>query len=394
MQIKCSYTDLVDLVNLVPHPKNSNNHPEKQIEVLAKIIKARGMRHPIIVSKRSGFIIAGHGRLMALKLLGVEKAPIDYQDFENEADEIMFLEADNHIAEFAEHDKDKMLENLKDLDIDLAEFDFEEVGLIEFELPEVEIIPEGDEDAVPELKPDPIAKRGDIWLLGNHRLMCGDSTMIDDVEKLMNSEKADMVFTDPPYNVAFNGRSGKHDVIKNDKLSKEDFSDFIREVCQVIRTVNPKDYYIWCNWKFYGILQEELDYKSCIVWAKNNFGMGNNYRHQHEFCIFNGDIDSHVKNESDLWEIKKDSKYVHPTQKPVALSVRAFSNHIKSINILDLFGGSGSTLIGAEQTGRKSFLMELDEKYCDVIIKRWQEYADKEATLETTGETYNSMVSL
>jgi DNA modification methylase len=217
-----------------------------------------------------------------------------------------------------------------------------------------------DEDAVPDVPENPVTVLGDVWLLGNHRLMCGDSTSIDAVEKLMGGVKADMVFTDPPYNVAFNGRSGKHDVIKNDNLSDAEFAAFIDGTINTIQAVDPKVYYIWCNWKFYGALQGRLDYKACIVWAKNVFGMGNGYRHQHEFCLFNGKIDEQVKNESDLWECKKDSKYVHPTQKPVELSVRAFGNHIKLLNILDLFGGSGSTIIGAEQTGRNSFVMELD----------------------------------
>ena len=135
------------------------------------------------------------------------------------------------------------------------------------------------------------------------------------------------------------------------------------------------------NWNFYAVLQGKLDYKTCIVWAKNVFGMGSGYRHQHEFCLFNGQVDDWIKNESDLWEIKKDHNYVHPTQKPVALSVRAFGNHIKYINVLDLFGGSGSTLIGAEQTGRKAYLMELDPKYCDVIVKRWEDFTGKKAVL-------------
>jgi DNA modification methylase len=119
--------------------------------------------------------------------------------------------------------------------------------------------------------------------------------------------------------------------------------------------------------------------------------MGNGYRHQHEFCLFNGKIDEIIKNESDLWEVKKDHNYVHPTQKPVALSVRAFGNHIKLLNVLDLFGGSGSTLIGAEQTGRKAFIMELDPKYCDVIVKRWQDFTGKVATLEATGEAFHKV---
>jgi hypothetical protein len=148
MEIKCAHTELIDLVNLVPHPKNSNKHPEKQVEVLAKIISHRGMRHPIIVSKRSGFIVAGHGRLMALQKLGVERAPVDYQDFENEADEIFFLESDNHIAEFAEHDKEMMLDNLKELDIDLGDFDFEKIGILDFKftLEDVDPVEESEND--------------------------------------------------------------------------------------------------------------------------------------------------------------------------------------------------------------------------------------------------------
>ena len=144
MEIKCSYTDLVDIIDMVPHPRNSNKHPEKQIEVLSKIITNRGMRHPVIVSKKSGFIVAGHGRLEALKKLGAEKVPVDYQDFENEADEIFFLEADNRIAEFAEHDKNMMLDNLKDLDIDLEEFDFEEIGIIDFNFDNLDSVDEKD----------------------------------------------------------------------------------------------------------------------------------------------------------------------------------------------------------------------------------------------------------
>ncbi len=211
--------------------------------------------------------------------------------------------------------------------------------------------------------------------------MCGDSTSIDAVEKLMDGNKVDLIFTDPPYNVAFNGRSGKHEVIKNDNLSEQEFENFITEVCNTIQLIDPKAYYIWCNWDFYGALQGKLPYKACIVWAKNVFGMGQGYRHQHEFCLFNGKIDEVVKNESDLWSIKKDTKYVHPTQKPVALSVRAFGNHIKLTNVLDLFGGSGSTLIGAEQTGRTCYVMELDPKYCDVIVKRWEDFTGQKAEL-------------
>ena len=209
--------------------------------------------------------------------------------------------------------------------------------------------------------------------------MCGDSTSITDVEKLLDGGKVDMIFTDPPYNVAFNGRSGNFDVIKNDNLSDNDFNDFINAVINVIKVINSKTYYIWCNWKFYGILQKQLEYKNCIVWAKNVFGLGKGYRHQHEFCLFNGSIDEEIKNESDLWEVSKDTNYVHPTQKPIALCARALKNHKQALNILDLFGGSGSTLIACEQLNRQCFMMELDPKYVDVIIERWEQFTGKKA---------------
>lgn len=209
----------------------------------------------------------------------------------------------------------------------------------------------------------------------------------------MNGAPVDLVFTDPPYNVAFNGRSGKHDVIANDNLSVGEFDRFIGKVLNTIKALKAPAYYIWCNWKFYGTLQRELEYKSCIVWAKNVFGLGTNYRHQHEFCLFNGSIDADIKNESDLWHVKRDTKYVHPTQKPVELSERALGNHKGAKNILDLFGGSGSTLIGCEKLSRKAFLMELDPKYCDVIVKRWQAFTGKAATLEGDGRTFEQIAA-
>lgn len=388
MEIKSKEIQIVDVDSLVPNPKNNNKHPKEQIERLAKLIKYQGFRNPLVVSNRSGFVLCGHGRIEAAKMAGLKQVPVMYQDFENEAQEYAYLTSDNAIASWSELDLSAVNTEMLDLGPD---FDIDLLGIKDFVIEPIEKFdPQSDEDDVPEVIHS-ITRKGDIWILGNHRLMCGDSTMIDDVEKLMNGEKADMVFTDPPYNVAFNGRSGKHDVIKNDNLEESQFESFIEDIIQVIQTINPKVYYIWCNWKFYGILQEKLPYKACIVWAKNVFGMGNGYRHQHEFCLFNGKIDDEIKNESDLWSIKKDHGYVHPTQKPVALSVRAFGNHIKLLNVLDLFGGSGSTMIGAEQIGRKSFLMELDEKYCDVIINRWQNYTGKKATLESSGQTYEEL---
>ena len=138
----------------------------------------------------------------------------------------------------------------------------------------------------------------------------------------------------------------------------------------ILHLLNPPNYYVWCNWKFYGILQSKLEFKACIVWAKNVFGLGRGYRHQHEFCLFNGKLDDGINNESDLWQVKKDTNYVHPTQKPVELASRALNNHKKDKNIVDLFSGSGLTFIAAHQLNRKCYGMELDPKYCDVIVKR------------------------
>lgn len=374
----------VAVEKLIPYVRNSRTHSDAQVAQIAASIKEFGWTNPILVDGTNG-IIAGHGRLLAARKLGQTEVPVIELAHMTESQKKAYVIADNQLAMNAGWDTSMLTLELSDLkeagfSLDILGFDPKELdNLLEPE----QVDGLTDEDSVPEVPEEPKTKLGDIYQLGNHRLMCGDSTSIDAVEKLMDGQKADMVFTDPPYNVAFNGRSGKHDVIKNDNLPDAEFRNFIAEICSVIKLVDPKAYYIWCNWKFYGVLQELLEYKTCIVWAKNVFGMGQGYRHQHEFCLFYGKIDEVVKNESDLWEIKKDTNYVHPTQKPVALSVRAFGNHVKLLNVLDLFGGSGSTLIGAEQTGRKAFLMELDPKYCDVIVKRWEDFTGKKAVLLT-----------
>jgi len=387
-----SKIEQIALTDLIPYARNSRTHSDEQVAQIAASIKEFGFTNPVLIDADGG-IMAGHGRVMAARKLNIDTLPCIRLSHLTDAQRRAYIIADNKLALNAGWD-DAML-TIEFAELDDLGFDLELTGftLDEIDALSIEEIPEGltDEDAVPELPVDPVTKMGDVWLCGNHRVMCGDSTSIDAVEKLMDGNKVDLIFTDPPYNVGFNGRSGKHDVIKNDSLSDSDFESFIGDVCQTIATINPKVYYIWCNWNFYGILQGKLDYKSCIVWAKNVFGLGRGYRHQHEFCLFNGKVDEEIKNESDLWEIKKDSKYVHPTQKPVALSVRAFGNHIKLLNILDLFGGSGSTLIGAEQTGRKAHLMELDPKYCDVIVKRWRDFSGKQATLESTGQPFDEL---
>lgn len=367
MYIKYFKTD-----DIFGYEDNAKKHPEDQVEKIANSIDRFGFKQPIVID-RNNIVIVGHGRLLGAKKLGLDKVPCLVADDLSEDEIKAYRLADNKLNESGWDDK-LVQEELKLLPIELVE-------LTGFELEQI-LEPEERDDAVPDVPEEPKAKLGDIYQLGNHRLMCGDSTSIDDVEKLMDGNKADMVFTDPPYNVAFNGRSGKFDVIKNDKLKTDEFNNFINGFLSVLNILEIETYYICCNWAFYGILQNKLKPKACIVWAKNVFGLGSGYRHQHEFILFNGYINPEIKNETDLWNIAKDHNYVHPTQKPVEISQRSIINSSnKGDKILDLFGGSGSTLIACEKTNRKCYMMELDPKYIDVIIKRWEDYTGEKAVL-------------
>ena len=364
--------------------KEYENNPrlnDKAVDAVAESINRFGFKVPIIVDS-DNIIVAGHTRLKAARQLGLDYVPCIVADDLTEEQVKAFRLADNKTAELAEWDfsaLEKELAELTEFDVDMLAFGFDDIAFEE--------MTETIEDEVPEIneEAEPITKHGDIWKLGRHRLMCGDSTNKDAVQTLICGADIDMVFTDPPYNVAFNGRSGKFDVIKNDDLADDDFDNFISDVCNVIEFIAPKHYYVWCNWHFYATLQTKLDFKSCIVWAKNIFGLGKGYRHQHEFCLFNGEIDESIKNESDLWEVAKDTNYAHPTQKPVALIGRALKNHKDVKTVLDLFGGSGSSLIGCEQLNRTCYMMELDPKYCDVIVKRWEELSGGKAERITLG---------
>ena len=365
---------------------NPNNPRLIKDEKFAKLVKSinefpKMMELRPLVVNADNVILGGNMRFKALKELGYTNIP---KEWVKRADELTedetrrFIIADN--VGFGEHDWD-LLAN----DWDTQEL--EDWGLDGFPFDEVTEL-EAEEDDYTE--PDNIqvdVVLGDLIEIGEHRLLCGDSTCSDTVAKLMNGKKADMVFTDPPYNVAFNGRSGKFDVIENDDLPENEFENLIDGFVSILEILKPDNYYVWCNWKFYGLLQSKLDFKACIVWAKNVFGLGRGYRHQHEFCLFNGKLDEGRNSESDLWEIAKDSKYMHPTQKPIALSVKALGNHKKAKNIVDLFGGSGSTLCGVHQSKRKGFVMELDPKYCQVIIDRMSKL-DSSLDIKINGKPY------
>jgi len=375
--------EIADITTIKPYENNPRKLKDSAIEKVAMSLKEYGFRQPIVVDK-DRIIVVGHTRYRASKKLGFKEVPITIADNLTPEQINAYRIADNRTAEESEWDNELLKMEIKDLEakdfkLDLLGFNEDQLNDMLFE----EKQGLTDEDEVPEAPKEPISKLGDIWKLGNHRLMCGDSTMLDQIDKLTEKQKPDMIFTDPPYNVAFNGRSGKFDVIKNDNLEESEFNNFIDTILSNLQILNINTYYICCNWAFYGILQKKLKPKACIVWAKNVFGLGKGYRHQHEFILFDGFIDASIKNESDLWKIKKDSKYQHPTQKPVELPSRAITNSSRPQNIiLDLFGGSGSTLIACEKLNRKARIMELDPIYCDVMIKRWEQFTGKKAELE------------
>jgi DNA modification methylase len=346
-----------------PNPSNPRIIKDDKFKKLVKSIQDFPQMlelRPIVIDENN-IVLGGNMRLKACIEAGLTDVPVKQAKELTEEQKKEFIVKDN--VGYGEWDWDDLANNwdeqlLTEWGLDIPNFDAN--------------VLEAEEDGftAPEGGIETDIVLGDLFEIGEHRLLCGDSTDSDQVAKLMNGQKADMLFTDPPYNVGFNGRSGKFDVIENDDLKTEDFDKFIEEFAQTVHTLQIPIKYIWCNWKFYGTLQKHFELNACIVWAKNVFGLGRGYRHQHEFCFFEGKLDEGINNESDLWEIKKDSKYMHPTQKPIELSARALGNHKNANNILDLFGGSGSTLAGIHQLKRVGYIMELDPKYCQVIVDR------------------------
>jgi len=387
MKIHCLFDKMVPLRELKPHPKNRNKHSKEQIERLAKIISYQGWRYPIKVSKHSGFITSGHGRLEAARHLSLKEVPVNFQEYENEAQEYADVQSDNAIASWAELDLAGINFDLPDLGPD---FDLDMLGIRDFVLEPIEKLePQCDEDEVPGTPAEPTTKRGDIYKLGRHRLMCGDSTSIDDVEKLMDGNRADMVFTDPPYGVSYQSnmrvKSDKFDVIENDET-------FLTEWINVLPIVSAGWVFVWTSWK---VLDRWLEITApigtltnMIVWDKGGGGIGDlkgTFATDYEIAlVFNRDAQITGKRLGSVWPIGKDRaiEYIHPTQKPVELGVTAIENCTNPNDIiLDLFGGSGTTLIACEKTNRNCFMMELDPKYCDVIVARWEKYTGKKAEL-------------
>jgi DNA modification methylase len=398
MQIKEVAVD-----KLIPYAKNSRTHSPEQVAQIAASIKEFGFRNPILVDGVG--IIAGHGRLMAAQKLNLDKVPtIDCSDM-TESQKKAYIIADNKLAMNAGWDNEFLTLELKNLEDE--GFDLSLTGFDDKELDALLNVIEGtegltDEDAVPDVPEEPKTKLGDIYILGNHRLMCGDSTSTDAVDQLMEFGKADMVFTDPPYNMDFTGGihadgsksfNAKHGGIKNDKMSQTEAEDFFDAINSIIYAYCVGAFYITFYrlgigeyWK--SLERTNLKVRSLIIWDKGNHTLSNSdYMSKYEPIFYGWTGDNHNfyggNNGMDIWEIKRTSKNtLHPTMKPVELIEKALEDASKSGNtVLDLFGGSGSTMIACEKLGRKSRLMELDPKYCDVIVKRWEDFTGKKAVL-------------
>ena len=450
----CAFDKLMNPKDLVGNPRNPNQHPADQIELLAHIIQSQGWRAPITVSNQSGYVVRGHGRLAAALRFGAELVPVDYQNYANEAEEWADLIADNRLSELSDIDNTKIADLIADMDT--GEVPVILSGYSEDDISDILAAIAGDGDAEADGVDDeqpmpniPMSQPGDLWILGDHRLICGSATDRATVERLMGGEKAHMVFTDPPYGVSYISSSGKFEMLENDELTED---KLVQELLlpalrnAVDFTIEDAGFYIWHASStradfYYALTAAGLQERQTIIWAKNGIVLGHaDYQWAHEPCFycgkgnesprFFGDRAQHtvwrvtrrtsgtmettiaggititdgegskmhitdkppkdkksryIRVEKDkgiylftpsktttLWEVDRETGTEHPTQKPVELATRAIENSTQEGEIvLDLFGGSGTTLIGAELTHRKARLTELDPKYADVIVNRY-----------------------
>ncbi len=398
---------------LVPYARNARTHSEAQVAQIAASIAEFGFTNPILAGS-DGVIVAGHGRLAAAQKLGLEAVPVVVLDHLSPTQRRALVIADNRIAENAGWD-DAMLRvelaALADDDFDVALTGFDADALAELMAgDESDADGQTDDDAVPEVHETPISRSGDVWLLGGHRLLCGDATVAASYERLLAGEQADMVFTDPPYNVNYANSAkdkmrGKDRAILNDNLG-DGFYDFLLAALTPTVAHCRGGIYVAMSSSELDVLQAAFraaggKWSTFIIWAKNTFTLGRaDYQRQYEPILYGwsegaqrhwcGDRD-----QGDVWNIKKPQKNdLHPTMKPVELVERAIRNSSRPGNVvLDPFGGSGTTLIAAEKSGRQARLIELDPKYVDVIVRRWQDWTGQEATRESDGLAFDQAAS-
>ncbi len=413
--------ELWPVERLVPYARNARTHSAAQVAQIAASIAEFGFLNPILVDSRAG-IIAGHGRLLAARKLGLAEVPVVVLDHLSETQRRAYIIADNKLALNAGWDEDTLrveLEALKE-----SAFDLDLVGFTEEELEEILAGPEEtrtgltDEDAVPEEPAEAITRPGDVWVLGQHRLLCGDATVLTDVEAVMGGAQADIVFTDPPYGVAVASRVGVSarssaearslgtNKIANDELSVPALTDFLRTAFGNILAVTRKGacWYITAPHGPMGLafsvaLSEVDVWRHSLVWVKDSLVMGRmdyHYRHEPIYYGWTPGAPHHsvpTRDQDTVWECPRPKRSLdHPTMKPVELIERALRNSSKPRDIvLDPFAGSGSTLIACEKAGRQARVIELEPKYCDVIVRRWQEFTGGQAVHAESGRLFDEV---
>ena len=392
--------------DLLPYAKNSRTHSPKQVTEIAASIKEWGFTNPILIDPE-GSIIAGHGRLQAARKLKIEQVPCIVADGWTDVQKRAYVIADNKLALNAGWDNDMLsleLDELGDLgfDLNLTGFTPDEIAAL---MPQEEVEGLTDEDDAPDAPENPRSAPGDVWLLGAHRVMCGSATVQKDVETLMDGAKADMLLTDPPYNVAYEGKTKEAMTIQNDAMGDSDFRQFLRDAfASADAVLKPGGvFYIWHadseGYNFRGACHDiGWKVRQCLIWLKNTIVMGRqDYHWKHEPCLYGwkegaAHFWASDRKQSTIIECNKPQRNgEHPTMKPVELMEYQIGNNTKPGQvILDLFGGSGSTLMACEKTGRAARLMEIAPKYVDVIVKRWQDFTGKQAVHAETGELFDA----
>lgn len=399
---------LIPTSDLIPYARNSRTHSDAQIAKIASSIREFGFINPVVTDGQNG-IVAGHGRVMAAQKLGLKEVPCVEASHLTEAQKRAYVIADNRMALDAGWDAEMLkveLGELKGMDFDLSLTGFNLDELATFLADKTEGLTDPDE--VPEAPANPVTVLGDTWVLGKHRLMCGDSTSIDAMQQLVQGLLVDMWLTDPPYNVAYEGKTKDALKIKNDSMADEQFRQFLRDACVTADAVMKPGgvFYIWHadleGYNFRGACKDAgWAVRQCLIWKKSTMVMGRqDYHSKHEPCLYGwkdgaGHLWATDRKQTTVLEFDKPSRNgEHPTMKPVGLFAYQMLNNTKGGDlVLDSFGGSGTTVIACEQHGRFARVMELDPVYCDVIVKRWQDFTGQKAVLESTGRTFDDMAA-
>jgi DNA modification methylase len=425
MKIECTLVR-----ELRPHPNNARTHSKKQIRQIARSIEKFGFCNPVLVDDAKQ-IIAGHGRVEAAKLLGIDAVPTCQLSHLSEADKRAYVLADNKLAEKAGWDRDLLAIELQglielDVDIELTGFEMTEIDVILEEAREASGDPSGPEDTAPQPSAGPaVSQTGDLWLLGRHRLLCGDAREQAAYDRLLEGAKAQFVFTDPPYNVEIDGHVCGLGRVRHrefamgcGEMSEAEFTAFLKATFALLaeNTIDGSIHQICMDWRHIGetldagrMIYREL--KNLCVWNKTNAGMGSFYRSKHELVfvwksgaaahINTFQLGQHGPHRSNVWDYagvntmragRLDELAMHPTVKPVALVADAIKVCSRRGGlVLDPFCGSGTILIAAERTGRKARALEIDPNYVDVAVRRWQAYAGKSALLDGSDEAFEAI---